>query len=120
MSSTSREFIGEQRRERRSHPRYPVVVEVEYVVLRGDEAVKTARGWTVDISSSGVLFEADDALTEGIRIELSLAWPSRLNNDVGLELCVRGRVVRRDNNRSAVRIDRHVFRKRSNGKVARR
>ena len=120
MSSASHQFIGEQRPERRSHPRYPVVVEVEYVVLRGDEAVKTARGWTVDISSSGVLFEADDALPEGTRIELSLAWPARLNNDVGLELCASGRVVRKDNNRTAVCIDRHVFRTRSNGKVPRR
>jgi hypothetical protein len=77
-------------------------------VLRGDEVVKTARGWTVDISNSGVLLEADDALPEGIQIELSLAWPARLNNDVGLELCASGSVVRRDKNRTAVRIERHV------------
>jgi c-di-GMP-binding flagellar brake protein YcgR len=120
MSSASHQFIGEQRPERRSHPRYPVVVEVEYSVLRGDEAVKTARGWTVDISSGGVLFEADDVLPEGTRIEFSVAWPARLDNDVRLELCASGRVVRRDSNRTAVRIERPVFRTRSNGKVPRR
>lgn len=119
MSSASHQFIGEQRPERRSHPRYPVVVAVEYNVLRGDELLKTARGWTVDISNSGVLFEADDALPEGTRIELVVAWPTRLNNDVGLELCASGSAVRRDHNRTAVRIERHVFRTRPNGKAPR-
>ena len=119
MSSASHQFIGEQRPERRSHPRYPVVAEVEFNVLRGDEVVKTARGWTVDISNSGVLFEADDTLPEGTRIELLVAWPTRLNNDVGLELCASGRAVRRDHNRTAVRIERHVFRTRPNGKAPR-
>jgi hypothetical protein len=120
MSSYSHQFIGEQRPGRRSHLRYPVVVEVEYKVLRGDDAVKTGQGWTVDISSSGVLFEADEALPEGTRIELLIAWPARMNNDIGLELCASGCAVRRENNRTAVRIERHVFRTRSNGKVPRR
>jgi c-di-GMP-binding flagellar brake protein YcgR len=120
MSSASHEFTGEQRPERRSHRRYSVIAEVEYNVLSGDHAGKTARGWTVDISSSGVLFEADEALPEGTRIEVLVAWPARPNNDVGLELCASGHAVRRDNNRTAVRIERHVFRTRSNGMVARR
>jgi len=78
--------------------------------------MKTARGWSVDISNSGVSFEADDALPEGTWIELSIVWPARLDKDVELELCASGHVVRRDNNRTAVRIERHVFRTRSNGK----
>jgi hypothetical protein len=119
MSSVSHQSIGEQRPECRSHPRYPVVIEVEYNVLRGDEVVKTARGWTVNISNSGVLFEADDALAEGTRIELLVAWPTRLNKDVELELCASGRAVRRDDNRTAVGIERSVFRTRPIGKVPR-
>jgi len=43
-------------------------------------------GETMNISSSGVLFEADRTLRNGVDVDLSLASPATLSNPVGLTL----------------------------------
>jgi PilZ domain len=99
--------------KRRLHHRYPIKLKLEYRLLCRDGVVKTGQTCTVNISSSGVLFESDDSIRLGMEIELSIAWPARLNNEVGLQLCATGRTVRVQDNCTAVKFLHHEFRTRS-------
>jgi hypothetical protein len=98
--------------ERRSRPRYPVEAALEYRVIYG-RRVATGRGKTLNLSSHCVLFQSDQAVAEGARIELEIAWPARLNDVVGLTWHVTGRTVWNQGTSTAVEIWRHEFRTRA-------
>ncbi len=62
----------------RSNRRYPVQLDLRYKVLRGGEPLR-GIGVTREFSSTEVKFAADQDLPLGALIELSLAWPLRLD-----------------------------------------
>ena len=93
----------------RSRTRYPFVADVEYSLLKAGRVVKRGRGKTVNLSSTGLLFECGAALPCDRRITVSVAWPVLLAPDVGLALNVTGRTVRAQDNRTAVRIEKYEF-----------
>jgi hypothetical protein len=106
---------GDERREDR---RYPVTVPLEYriygVAENGSKEVQqTGSGRTLNMSSGGVIFEADRPLQEGADADLSIAWPASLSKSVGLTLRVRGRIVRADKNLIALTMTHYEFRTRS-------
>ncbi|HJT86350.1 MAG TPA: PilZ domain-containing protein [Bryobacteraceae bacterium] len=103
--------------ERRSGRRYRLALTVEYRFFRHRQ-IEMGRGSTVNLSSDGILFESASALPVGSKIELSIAWPARLGNSVGLSLAVSGRTVRVHGNLTAVRILGYVFRTRSLSRCA--
>jgi len=100
--------------ERRQQNRYRVALEVRYQLGRG-ASFGSGRGRTIDLSSGGVLFLADEPIPQGVNIELSIAWPMRLDDNSMLQLVVRGHVVRTRANDAAVRIEWHQFRTRARG-----
>ena len=75
--------------DRRSHRRYPISVELKY-----SAGVQAGHGRTINLSSGGVLFEADVALSINLR----------------LEVYVPGKTVRVEGTKVAVKFDRAVFR----------
>jgi hypothetical protein len=97
---------------RRSASRYPIVAELHYRMTRKHVEVETGRGRTVNISSSGILIETDHALPPGLRVDLSIAWPVSLNNVTPLQMCIKGRTIRTEGRRTAIKIFRHEFRTR--------
>jgi hypothetical protein len=78
--------------------------------LRGAKQPAAGAGLSVNISSVGVLFTAEEELTVGERLEVTLDWPAPLDGTVPLRLFVFGRVVRADGRRAAMKIDHHEFR----------
>jgi len=84
--------------------------DVNYRILSKKQGETKADGRTVNISSSGVLFTAQEPLLPGRQIELDISWPAQLDNKCNLKLVARGRVVRFDNGRAAVEILQHEFR----------
>lgn len=96
--------------DRRSWPRYPIDAALEWVIHRRIAAV--GRGKTINLSSGGVLFQSDQAVAEGVQIELAIAWPARLDDMAGLTLHVTGRTVRTQGKCAAVKILRREFRTR--------
>jgi hypothetical protein len=102
-------------RERRVVPRYPVILEIDYWIPGRGKVGEACVGHTIDVSSAGLRFVAQKALQTGLRIELSIAWPVMLHGGVRMQLVVSGRVVRSENNLTAVKILRHEFRTRGNG-----
>ena len=97
---------------RRLWPRYLIEAALEYRVIHG-RRVTTGRGKTINLSSRGVLFQSDQAVAEGMRIELAIAWPARVNNVAGLTLHVTGRTVWSKGRRAAVKVSHHEFRTRA-------
>ena len=88
---------------------YPVKIEVHYRFWGPSRLWKTGMGRTVDISNSVILFESEDALPLGRRINLTIPWPARGNPGVRLALHVLGRTVGGLGNRTTVEILRCSF-----------
>lgn len=103
-------------RDQRLHQRYPVMLELEYKVLEGRRVTRSGHGRTLNISSGGLLFEtangmeAKPSAIPDETIELSIKWPISLGETCALKLLLRGRIVRQDSARLAVRTERHEFR----------
>jgi hypothetical protein len=105
----------EERVDQRVKGRYPIALEVQYKLLRGDRVDKVDRvgcGRTLNISSGGVLFETDQPLPQTGFVELAIQWPFLLREVCNLKLVMRGRIVRRDNHTkaTAIRAESHEFR----------
>jgi hypothetical protein len=94
----------------RSHCRFPIQCDLQYRIKEGKTVVQQGFGRTINVSSSGVLFESQAAIPPGNRIELRITWPAHLSNEVGLQLWLRGYTVRKQQNRTAVAFSRYEFR----------
>ena len=99
--------------DRRLNQRYPIAIPLEYKLLRSGKVLKTGQGRTLNLSSSGVLAECDAELPNGAAVELSLAWPARIDGKVGLSLIAIGTTVRTAGRGTAVVFSQHYFRTRS-------
>ena len=100
--------------ERRIKRRFDVNASVTYrVQLTGTRCPRAGKGRTVNLSSEGVLFQAEDlSLPAGTLLEVSIVWPVNLDERVGLTLFVTGSVVRQRGDYVAVKIQRAEFRTR--------
>ena len=96
-------------KDRRTWPRYPIEAALEYRVIHGRRAA-TGRGRTINLSNRGVLFQSDQAVADGVQIELAIAWPARLNDVARLAWHVTGRTVWSRGKHAAVKISRCEFR----------
>ena len=98
----------------RSHARYPIMLKLCYQLLRTNGVKHRGFGRTLDMSSGGVRFEADDTFDgSDIRhgeIQLDMEWPLLLGQVCKLKLVMRGRIVRWDNRWVAVRLEQYEFR----------
>lgn len=115
MSPTSvvtnaRSLPDSERIERRKESRYPITVHLQYKLIERGQIQRLGSGRTFNISSHGLLFEIDDVAPASGRMELALRWPILLNGSCGLNLIIRGRIVRTDNRTVALRMDFHEFR----------
>lgn len=95
--------------DRRSGYRFPVEAKLRYLLLKGKTIVAAGYGKTINISSSGLLFQSKRSLEEHQQIEISMAWPARINGSVGMQLRVSGETVRMQGDCTAVRIAHHEF-----------
>ena len=101
--------------DRRSSVRVPVDLEVRYSVVGPRRPVENGSGRTIDMSSSGLSFTADTALSIGQTLDVSIDWPVPLDGGVQLQIVASGVVVRTAGAVTAIRIERHDFRTRRAG-----
>lgn len=104
--------------DRRSDRRYEIAAELEYRVISGERVVQTGNGRTVNFSRTGILFEAEQPLPVGTEVEVSVAWPVRLDNAVAINLYISGQVARSISGHNAIRILDHEFRIRGRQRTA--
>jgi hypothetical protein len=96
--------------DRRSNRRYDISLALRWKLLHRKKTVDSGRGHTVDLSTSGIMFETGRKMPVGAKVQLSIAWPALLHNTSPLQLSVAGRVVRSDDGRVAIEIIQHEFR----------
>lgn len=96
--------------DRRQSDRFPIAREVRYRILDKRIAAESGKGNTLNMSSSGVLFAVEGAVPPGLRVELSINWPVKLNDKCALRFVARGRVVRAERGTAAIEILEHEFR----------
>ena len=101
--------------ERRANTRFRLALEVRYTVVLPGGKGSAGSGVTIDVSSSGLSFLADQPLRVGQRLELAIDWPVMLDRGVQLQLTISGVVVRAETTVTALRIDRHEFKTRRIG-----
>jgi PilZ domain len=95
-----------QRRRRR----YRIELPLRYQIKIGSRLSSQGVGRTCNISSDGVMFEADHPLNNGKFVKLSLEWPALLDGIHQMILVVDGTIVRTHGRRTAVRVIRTEFR----------
>ena len=95
--------------ERRLKIRYPVRFAVSFRAA-GSTGGLTGVGYTINMSSSGLLFSCPHELRTGMRIELTLEWPSLLDSVIPLQLATRGRIVRAQGSKYALAFSTYQFR----------
>lgn len=84
---------------------------LRYRLLLPQGKLVTGSGTTRDVSSAGVLFEAEAplAVADGDSIELSIAWPVPYHGTEPSELNIYGLLVRATENTAAMRIMHYEF-----------
>jgi hypothetical protein len=96
--------------ERRQDRRYDLHLDLRWKLIRRKRVLETGTGRTLDLSSGGILIEADQHLPVGLNVELSLAWPVMLHNVAPMQLVISGRIIRSVGERAAIRMVQHEFR----------
>jgi len=84
--------------------------EIRFRVLEQDRIIAVGRGKTFNLSSNGVAFVAENELPSGAFIELSIAWPTLLENRCPLQLIGFGRVLRSSRGTTVSTIEQYEFR----------
>jgi hypothetical protein len=97
--------------ERRLKVRYPIELEVRIRVL-GQRPRYHGVGHTVNASSGGLLIASPRSISTGTRLQLMIAWPSRLDGRIPLQLVATGVVLRSEESRFAVTLTGYEFRTR--------
>jgi len=72
---------------------YPICAALEYRLMGKEWISRAGTGRTIYFSSRRVLIECDTTLPLDKRVELSIEWPVRLENNVCLNLHITGLTV---------------------------
>jgi hypothetical protein len=101
-----------RREDRRSAERFKLFCDLEYSIL-GLSRAEVGSGKTINMSSSGLLVLTDRLLSPGLKVELQVYWPAKLEGRSRLKLVVFGEVVRvqtEQATQAGVKVDRYEFR----------
>jgi hypothetical protein len=99
--------------DRRRSARFKLTLAVECRFANCDLA-RTLLSEVVNISSKGLLIRGTaTALSTGQTVAACIDWPASLDNRVGLQLIVAGRVVRTTHDCTAIGIKTYEFRTRA-------
>lgn len=105
-----KELVEQIRGERRCNRRYTIPLSLRWDLIRRRKVEASGMGTTIDLSSGGILFQAETSLPIGYTVTLSIAWPAFIDGFPPVQLVASGVVVRADGNRNAIRVSRHEFR----------
>jgi hypothetical protein len=97
-------------RDRRRRLRFPLDTDLRYQLPgRGPTGAVSGTGRVENISSRGLAFRADGPLEPGLRLNVSMAWPARLDECM-LRLAFEGVVLAVRESLVVVSIERPNFR----------
>jgi hypothetical protein len=90
---------------------FPLSLEMHYKI-RGDAGEQPGEGRTLWISSRTLIFEPDRPLSSGTDLEITIPWPVRLDERIGLQLWIRARVAHTLSQGVTAEIRKYQFRTR--------
>lgn len=96
--------------DRRSNRRYDLALVLRWKLVRRRRVLDSGTGFTVDLSSGGLRFDAGRQLPVGLNVELTIEWPALLHNIAPMCLAVSGRIIRANGGQIAIHMLQHEFR----------
>jgi hypothetical protein len=96
--------------DRRMSRRFPLRLPVRYRPIGSRDAGEWTACESVNISSSGVLLTASEAIQQGQPVEALVSWPVFLDKHIPLKLVVKGHIVRYDDEGAAMHFETYEFR----------
>jgi hypothetical protein len=102
--------FAKKENDRRSKSRFAIERDVRYKLAEDGVVVAAGSGQTVDMCSGGVAFVAEQPLTPGGFVELSISWPVLLDETCRMRFIVFGRILRCTGRRTVCSIDKYEFR----------
>jgi|SRR5579883_244498 len=115
MTGAENQTSDRIRGDRRDDRRYNLMLDLRWKLVRRRKVLESGSGRTLDLSSSGLCFEAGRPLPVGLNVEISIAWPALLHNVAPMQLVVSGKIIRSEGMRAAVKMVQHEFRTAGNG-----
>jgi hypothetical protein len=73
---------------------FPLVLPLKYRVISPEAKAISGTGSTVSLSSTDIIFEADQPLGSGVQCEISIAWPVLLESRIRLQLVLQSVITR--------------------------
>ena len=92
---------------------YPIVLPVRYHARQPTTLYAYGHGQTVSIGSKSIVFIAEQPLMAGLTADLNLEWPALLDDTVRLQVHIRGKIDKTDENKTFLQIMGHEFRTRA-------
>ena len=102
--------FAKKENDRRSKSRFAIERDVRYKLAEDGVVVAAGSGQTIDMCSGGVAFVAEQPLTPGGFVELSISWPVLLDETCRMRFIVFGRILRCTGRRTVCTIDKYEFR----------
>ena len=100
-------------KEKRKKNRFPIERELRYKMAERGVVIATGSGKTLNMGSGGIAFTAEQQLTPGAFVELSVSWPAVLADNCPMRLIIFGRILRCTGFKAVCTIDKHEFRTQS-------
>ena len=102
--------FAKKENDRRSKSRFAIERDMRYKLAEDGVVVAAGSGQTIDMCSGGVAFVAEQPLTPGGFVELSISWPVLLDETCRMRFIVFGRILRCTGRRTVCSIDKYEFR----------
>src|SRR5215469_13429240 len=95
---------------------FPLVLPLKYKVIYPKVRAISGTGSTLVLSSTDIVFNADQPLGSGVRCEISIAWPVLLETVIGLQLVLQSVITRSVGQVVMARVSKYEFRTRGPGR----
>ena len=104
-------------KERRVALRFPIATDLHYRIVHGSRDFREHTGFVENISSKGVAFRTAELLKPDWGLQMSIAWPVRLDGRCLLNCVLEGEIIRVQGELVVVTIRRTEFRTVGKGMV---
>jgi hypothetical protein len=91
---------------------FPLSLPLTYKTTPLKAKAISGIGSTVLLSSTDIVFKADQPLGPGVPCEISIAWPFLLENDIGIQLVLQSEITRSEGQVVTAIVSKYEFRTR--------
>jgi hypothetical protein len=91
---------------------FPLVLPLKYETISSKGKAISGTGSTVLLSSTAIIFSADQPVRRGVRCEISIAWPVLLQGRIRLQLVLQSVITRSEGQFVMGRVSKYEFRTR--------